>query len=162
MHEYKYSGYGFGFDSKGTFTFPVGDFACSVTIFVGDMSSSLHVNNKKRDILILEEGPTQGLDGRKLTAEKKYLINFTKPRKKFCLSLHCNGTSSYLFVNGTGVIKPKAEDTQIVITPLCLEKISKDFTADNMKKTELCGYIYDFSVDYNSIAVADILDFHKY
>ena len=78
------------------------------------MSSSLHVNKKKRDILILEEGPTQGLDGRKLTVEKKYLINFTKSRKKFCLSLHCNGTSSYLFVNGTGVIKPKAEDAEIV------------------------------------------------
>ena len=33
---------------------------------------------------------------------------------------------------------------------------------DNMKKNGLNGYVYDFSVDYNAIAVADILDIHKY
>ena len=31
-----------------------------------------------------------------------------------------------------------------------------------MKKTGLNGYVYDFSVDYNAIAVADILDIHNY
>ena len=31
-----------------------------------------------------------------------------------------------------------------------------------MKKTGLNEYVYDFSVDYNAIAVADILDIHKY
>ena len=40
--------------------------------------------------------------------------------------------------------------------------ISKDFSADSMKKTGLNGYVYDFSVDYNAIAVDDILDKHKY
>ena len=34
------------------------------------MSSSVYVDNKKKDILILGEGPTQGLDGTTLTAEK--------------------------------------------------------------------------------------------
>ena len=68
------------------------------------MSSSVHVDNKKHDILILGESPTQGLDGTTLTAEKKYSINFTVSRKKICLSLHYNEANSYLFVNGTEII----------------------------------------------------------
>ena len=40
--------------------------------------------------------------------------------------------------------------------------VSKDFSADNMKKTELSGYAYDFSVDYDSSGFADILEIHKY
>ena len=47
-------------------------------------------------------------------------------------------------------------------SPLCLGTISKDFSVDNMKKTGLNGYVYDFSVDYDAIAVDDILDIHKY
>ena len=31
-----------------------------------------------------------------------------------------------------------------------------------MKKTGLKGFAYDFSVDYDAIAVADLLDIHKY
>ena len=31
-----------------------------------------------------------------------------------------------------------------------------------MKKTGLTGYVYDFSVDYNGIAVDDIKDIHNY
>ena len=46
--------------------------------------------------------------------------------------------------------------------PLCLGNISKDFTVNNMKKTGLCGYVYDFSVDHDSIDYDDILDIHKY
>ena len=76
--------------------------------------------------------------------------------------MHYNGANSYLIVNGTEIIKFKAKDSEIVTYPLCLRNISKDFSVDNMKKTGLKGYIYDFSVDYNAIAVADILDIHKY
>ena len=43
-----------------------------------------------------------------------------------------------------------------------LGSISRHFSLDNMKKAGLKGYVYDFSVDYNAIAVADILDIHKY
>ena len=64
------------------------------------MSSSAHVHNKKKDISIPGEGPTQGLDDTTLTAEKKYSINCTENGKRFCLSLHYNGGNSYLFVNG--------------------------------------------------------------
>ena len=66
------------------------------------MSSSSHVDNKKKDILILGKVPTQVLE-HTLTAEKMYSINFTVTKKKFCLSLHCNGTNSYLFVYGTEI-----------------------------------------------------------
>ena len=66
----KYSGYSTGFDSKITFMFPNGDFSSSVIDFGADMSSSVHVNNKKKDISILGEGPTLGSNDTPLTAEK--------------------------------------------------------------------------------------------
>ena len=58
--------------------------------------------------------------------------------------------------------KFKSKGSEIVATPLCLGNISKEFSVDNMKKTGLNGYVYDFSVDYDAIAVDDILDIHKY
>ena len=67
-----------------------------------------------------------------------------------------------MFVNGTEIYKLKAKDSKIVASPLCLGKISKDWSVDNMKKTGFNGYVYNFSVDYDAIAVDDILDIHKY
>ena len=67
------------------------------------MCSSIHIENKGKDILILGLGPTQGLGENSLTAEKMYSINFTVIKKKFYLSLHYNGVNSYLFVNGTEI-----------------------------------------------------------
>ena len=125
------------------------------------MSSSMKIGNKKKDILILSEGPTQGLE-HTLSAEKMYSINFTAIKKKFCLSLHYNGKNSYLFVNGKEIHTFKTNDSEIVATPLCLGNISKEWSVDNMKKTGLNSYVYDFSVDYDAIAVDDILDIHNY
>ena len=71
-----------------------------------------------------------------MTAVKLYSINFTENNKNICLSLHYNGANSYLFVNGTEMYKFNAKDSEIVATPLCLGSISKDFSADNMKKTD--------------------------
>ena len=88
-------------------------------------------------------------------------INFTVT-KKICLSMHYNWGNSYLFVNGTEICKFKAKGSEIVTTPLCLGSIAKDWSVDNMKKTGFNGYVYDFSVDYDTIAVDDILDIHKY
>ena len=68
-------------------------------------------------------------------------------RKKICLSLHYNGANSYFFVNGTGIIKFKAKDSEIVANPLCVGNISKDFDANNMLKTGLYGSIFGFTVD---------------
>ena len=91
-----------------------------------------------------------------------YSINFTENNKKFYLSLHYNRANSYLFVNGREIYKFKAKDSETVAIPLCLGNISKDWTVHNMKKTGLNRYVYDFSADYDAIAVDDILDIHKY
>ena len=127
------------------------------------MSSSVHVDNKGKYNLILGSGSTQGLGEHSLTAEKIYWINFTLTKKKsFCFSLHYNGANSYLFVNGIEIYKFKAKDSKIVAAPVCLGNISKDWSVDYMKSTGYNGYVYDFSVDYDSIAVDDILDIRKY
>ena len=78
----------------------------NVFILGVDMSLYAHIDNKKKDILVLGIGPTQGLE-HTLTAEKMYSINFTVTKKKFCLSLHYNGANSYLIVNGTEIYKFK-------------------------------------------------------
>ena len=46
------------------------------------MSSSIHIDNKKKDILILGKRPTQGLESI-VTAEKMYSINFTVQKRNF-------------------------------------------------------------------------------
>ena len=129
----KYSGYGIGFDRTGIYLLPDGSFGRNVVIFGVDMSSSAHVDNKGKYILILGTFPTQGLGEHPLTAEKMYSI-----------------------------IKFKAKDSNIIVTPLCLGNISKDWSVDNMKDTGLNGYVYDFSVDYDATDVDDIKDIHKY
>ena len=89
------------------------------------MSSSTHIDNRKKDISVLGKGLTQVLE-HTITAEKIYPVNFTVTKKKFCLSLHYNGANSYSFVNGTVIYKFKAKDSKIVATPLCLGNVSKD------------------------------------
>ena len=42
----------------------------------------------------------------------------------------------------------KLKDSETVASPLCLGNISKDWSTDNMKKTGLNGYVYEFNVDY--------------
>ena len=65
-------------------------------------------------------------------------------------------------MNGIEIYKFKAKDSEIVTMTLCLGNISKDWSADNMKKTGFTGYVYDFSSDYDSTDVDDIKDIHKY
>ena len=105
----------------------------------------------------MDKGPRQGLE-HTLCAEKMYSINFTERGKKFCLSLLYNGANSYLLANGKEIHKFKAKDSEIVATPLCLGNMS----VDNMKKTGLNGYAYDFKVDYDAIAIDDILEIQTY
>ena len=88
-------------------------------IFQADMSSSVHIDNKWKAILILGEGPTQALDDNTLTAKATHHINFTQPGKRFVLSLHCNESNSFPFVNATKI-----------------GNISKDFIINNMKKKD--------------------------
>ena len=75
MH--KYSDYEIGFDGKGRFSVPGGRLGCNVIIFGVDMSLSIKIDNRKKDILILGKGPTQGLE-HMLSSEKMYSISFTE------------------------------------------------------------------------------------
>ena len=118
------------------------------------MSYSACIDNKKKDILVLELHT--------LTAEKMCSINLTVTNKKFCLSLHYNGANSYLFVNGTEIYKFKAKDSEILVGPICLGNISKVQSVDNMKRTRFTGYVSYFSVDYEFISVDGIKDIHQY
>ena len=61
--------------------------------------------------------------------------------KKICLSLHCNGDNSYLFVNGKEIHKFKAKDSEIVPYPLCLGGLYKDFEVGYMRASGLIGYV---------------------
>ena len=74
------------------------------------MSSSVHVDNKGKDIVSLGEGPTQGLDDTVLTAKAKYPINFTQSGKKCVLSRNYNrsNSNSFLSVNATKAYHFKA------------------------------------------------------
>ena len=72
--QYSYSGYGIGFDACGSFLLSDGAGFGKNIIF--GMSPYVHINDKKKDILILGKGPTDGLDDTTLTPEKEYSINF--------------------------------------------------------------------------------------
>ena len=91
--DYKYTGYGTGFDSHSEFLLTDRSYGKNVT------SSSVDVDNKGKDILVLGEGPTQGLQDAKLTAEAKYPINFIQSGKQFVLSQTImESTVSYLLM----------------------------------------------------------------
>ena len=87
IDKYRYSGYGIGFDRRGSFSFSGGRFGQNVIIFGADMSSSPHIDNKGKDILVLGRGPTQGLGENSLTAEKMYSINSTITKKEILSKL---------------------------------------------------------------------------
>ena len=121
----------------------------------------------KKDILLFGKGPMQRLDDTILTAEAEYSINFNEWGKKFCLSLHYTESSIYLFVTLLVInlficYQVQAKDSKWNTYPVCLENISKDASNDSTKNTGLNWYVYDFSVDFGSIVVGNILDIHKY
>ena len=82
FEKYGYSGFGIGFHRRSSFSFPGGGFGQNVLIFGVDMSSSPHIDIKKKDILVLGKGLTQRLESN-LNTEKIYPINFTLTKKKF-------------------------------------------------------------------------------
>ena len=118
----------------------------NVIIFGADMASSVHIDNKEKYILILGEGPTQGLDDTTSTAEAKYPLDFTQPNKRFVLNLHYNGRNSFLYDIATKLYQLRANNPEIEDYTLCLGNILKDFTIDNMeKKTGLWVVVKFFS-----------------
>ena len=159
--KYKYQGHRIVFDLSGIFSHPDGQNGKNVIILGVDMTNPKHGNNKTKDVLVLGHGLIQKIDDTTIHAGKVYLPNFTAANKTFCLSLHYNDDDSYLSVNGKEVIKFKAKK-QSVVGKLLLGNISADFNQADRKATGLYGYIYDFSVDYNTISNDKIRDNQRY
>ena len=86
IENYGYSGFGSGFHKRSRFSFPGVGFGQNVLILGVDMSSSSHIDNKKKNILVLGKGPTQGLE-HTLTTDKRYSINFLLQIKHFKFTL---------------------------------------------------------------------------
>ena len=109
-----YKGYGICYDERSEFghTITAGGFAHTtdarnVLIFGADMSFSVHMTNRANHICLMGTGLTEGINDTTIYAEKNFYRNFTDPGKKIVLSLHYNGDSSYLFVNGRQELKFK-------------------------------------------------------
>ena len=111
LDKYKYTGYIIGFGSRSKYLFTDGSYGKNVIIFGADMSSSVHVNNKGINTLILGERPTQGLDDKQ--QKQSILLNLHNQEKRLVLSLHYNGSNSFLFVNATKVYQFKANNSEI-------------------------------------------------
>ena len=119
IDKYKYCLYGIAFDRHGFFSHPSSRTGRNVIVSGVDMSSSTKIDNRKKYIIILGKGAIQALE-HTMNAEQIYSISSKEQNKKFCLSLLYNGANRYLFVNGTEIHKCKAQDSEIVATPLCL------------------------------------------
>ena len=122
-------------------------------IFDADTDSSVHIDYKKKDILIVAKGPTDGLDETMVTAHETNFIDFTEQLKQLCSTLYYHELNSYTFVKGIEIYKFRAKDAEINAVPLWLSNFPKDFSVDNTKMTELYRYVYDFTIDYGSIHV---------
>ena len=83
------------------------------------MNSSVHIDNKGKDILILDKSPTEGLSNTTSTVETQYWVNFTQPNKRFVLSLHYKESNSFIFVNATKIFQFKAKNSEITDYALC-------------------------------------------
>ena len=108
--KYKYSRYDIGFNTHGSFSLSSdGGFGQNV-IFGTGMSSSVHNDNNKKDILILTKGLTDRLNKTTLTSAKEYSMSFSDEKRNFCLSLHYIGSNSFLFGNCFEIYKFKAKE----------------------------------------------------
>ena len=65
-------------------------------------------------------------------AEVEYFINFREQNKKFCLSLHYNGSNNFLFVNGVNIYQFKTKDFEINAYSLYLGNILENVTVHNI------------------------------
>lgn len=76
--KYSYSGYEIRYYSLSLFSYPNFDWDKTVIIFAVDNSSSVNTNNKKKIILVIGKGPTQGLDDTTIMAGGKYTNNVSR------------------------------------------------------------------------------------
>ena len=151
-----------GFDRNGASSFLAGRFFKNKLIFGVDMSLSVNFDNNKKIYFNSWWRFYTRIRWYYIDSRKKFSVHFTESREKFCLSLNYNGANSYLFVNGAEIHKFKAKNSETVANPLCLGNISRDFFVDNMKKTRLNEFVYDFSVDYDEFVYDFSVDYDKF
>ena len=108
--KYKYSGYDIGFNTHGSFSLSSDNGFGENVIFGTGMSSSVHNDNNKKDILILSKCLADRVDDTTLTSAKEYSMSFSDEKRNFCLSLHYIGSNSFLFGNCFEIYKFKAKD----------------------------------------------------
>ena len=117
-----------------------------------------------KDVLIIDKGPTQGLDDTTLRAEAKYQESGKKIdtfRKKICLHYTImEAAVSYLLMLQK-YINSKENTLKLNIIH-CLGNVSKDFAINNMRRTVLKEAVKFFPVGFNPIDTNNILDVHKY
>ena len=112
---------------------------------------------------MLDEEPTDDINGTVGTAEEKLSINFVKTKTKFCFSLHCRGDNIYLFVNGIETYKFKADNRKVnFATHVYLESISVNFGAVEAWEVSFKENLYDFTVNYDGIGKSDILNIQQH
>ena len=146
LNKYRYSGHSIRFDSPSQLSLPDGSWGKNVITFGVDNSHSIDIDNIKKNIPIFGEGPTQGIDDTKITAEYEYPINFTEWGKRFVLNLQCNksitmeATVSYLLMLQKKY-QFEAKYSEMKPYILCFGNVSKDLTINNRKKTGLNGRI---------------------
>ena len=89
LSTHSYSGYGTGFYARGMFSLSNGSrFGKKVIIFGVDDSSSVHINNREKDIFNFGKIPIGGSDDTTIKEKVEYSINFTLQQNKSCLNLH--------------------------------------------------------------------------
>ena len=89
-------------------------------------SLSKHTDYKTKDIQVLVEGLTDGLDNAAITGEGKYSFNVSN-KKKIVFSLHQNAANNYLHANVVKMYKFIAEDLEIKPNSLCFGSISIEY-----------------------------------
>ena len=147
--KWMYSGYGKAFDGASSLNFG-NDFAKNVIIF----GSSSLADNHKNNFLMLD---TFGINGSLGTPEKKFSINFTKAKAKFCLNLHYNHDNSYLFVKGKQICKFKVDDENVNFpTQFCLEAYLMNSVLLSLE-TYFSKSVYDVNV-YSSSFDSNAID----
>ena len=148
--KYKYKGYGICFDKSEEFThtrkegnFTHTTLARNLLIFRAGISFSKHANYKANNIYVMGKDYVQKINDTTIYAEKMFYRNFTDPGKKFVLSLHYNGSNSYLLVNGRQELKFKSKIEYSVKDKLCLGNWSNSWTTSESEKT---GYTEIFMI----------------
>ena len=127
-------------------------------MFGADNNLSSQADNYNNNFLLVDEGPSYGINWRKRLA-----LILVKQIQTFPWVLHYNADHSYLFVNGKEISKFKAENKNVNFpTQFCLRSISNGFSASDSRGVSLNGIVYDVSVDYYFIVKANILNIHKY